>query len=346
MKKLLFIGPIAPPQWGPAVRNRIMVDTFREWKINIESINTLEWKSKPFSFLVKIVVKSLCRQQIIISVSKNGRFLLLPIVSFIGLFRNSKIVLIPAGGTFAIEINKLPYLLKQIYLAILRRCDVVFVQRKELESQFNTMNVSNISIMPNFKVAPQGLPPKISTKKLKLLFLSRIRPLKGIEVLFEALDLLFKDGADFTVDFFGIISPDYFDTFSSFLRQRSYARYCGVLEYSKVISEISSYDFMVFPTQCDTEGFPGVLADCALAGLPVVASDLSSTREIIVDGFNGLLAKVDDSFDFYEKIKKIYFDDALRSRLGTNNVSEGKKYEVNYVLNQFCSILRKKGWKF
>jgi glycosyltransferase involved in cell wall biosynthesis len=344
-KPILLIGPISPPQWGPAVRNRIMLDTFRDWNIDVLPINTLEWKRKPLGFLWSVIKNTWQSRLVILSVSRNGRFLLIPLLFCISLFHRIRIAFIPAGGTFAHDLDALNTLGRWLYICIMKRFDIICVQRAELANQLKLLGVANPVVLPNFKVAPQMLPTRPIRDISSIVFLSRIRELKGIEPLLDALDLLAKQGVVFTIEFFGIVTADYQEKFDFMLKDRSYARYGGVLEYDHVIETISTYDLMVFPSVCLTEGFPGVLADAALAGLPVVASNVPSNLEIIKDGNNGLLAKAGNATDLAEKIGLVLHDSKLRETLARNNRAKGLDYDVNVVLKSFIKELHNMGWQ-
>lgn len=341
---IVLIGPIAPPQWGPAVRNRIMLDTFRSWDMNVVPLNTLSWKKRPFGFLFDIIKNVWKTPWVIISVSRNGRFLLLPILVFIGMFRKVRVAFIPAGGLFAADIEALPRPVKWIYLWIVRRCELVCVQRQELAEQLQALGIQTPMVMPNFKVTPEKFPVKLPTDCLRLLYLSRIRAIKGIESLLDGLDILAEKGFEFKIDFYGIVQPDYKPEFHAMLKNRSFATYQGVLEYSKVISSISGYDIMIFPTLVETEGFPGVLVDAALAGVTVVASDVPSNREIIDDGVNGLLFRPGDPADIAEKLEMLINNKGARLRMAKNNRTRGQAYDVKVVLKDFINKLTKLGW--
>lgn len=340
---LSFIGPIAPPQWGPAVRNRIMLDTFVRWKINAVPLNTLLWKQRPFGFLLDVVRHVWKSRRVILSVSRNGRLVLLPLLAVLGVFRRIHVAFIPAGGTFAHELQSLPSVLRRLYVSILNRFDLVCVQRNELAEQLQVLGSSKTMVMSNFKVWPLVFPEKKPRDCLQLLYLSRIRPVKGIESLMGALDILDQRGMKFTIDFYGILKKDYEPDFIAMLESRSFAKYCGVLPYSDVIPAISNYDLMIFTTM-HTEGFPGVLADAAIAGLPVVATDVPSNREIIENGYNGLLASAGDSSDIAEKIELLIQNGPLRLKMGENNRLRAKEYDVEVVLKKFIARLDELGW--
>lgn len=343
---IILIGPIAPPPWGPAVRNRIMLDTLRSWGINIIPLNTLEWKKNPIRFFVSVTRNVIKSRQVILSVSQNGRLLLIPLLCILRWLVASRVVFIPAGGLLGQELRAFNPLIRATYLFMLKRFDLICAQRGELGQQLRDLGLKSVALLPNFKAAPELFDRNASRGTPRILYLSRIRALKGIETLFSALDRIHSKGIRVQADFYGIITPEYEQTFNEMLKSRCYANYCGVIPYDKVIPTIHGYDVMVFPSVCMTEGFPGVLADAALAKLPVVASDIPACLEIIEDGYNGLIFKRDNAQDLADKLEKIIVDGALRTNLSNNNAEAGKQYDVNVVLKSFVESLKELGWKF
>jgi glycosyltransferase involved in cell wall biosynthesis len=345
-KTIMIIGPIAPPPWGPAARNRIMLDILTEWGIKVNGVNTLDWKTHPFSLLAKMLIGALRGKRVILGVSGNGRKILLPLLGCLSVIWPIKIVFFPAGGgVIAKEIAAMPYLFRKIFIASCSRCFIIAVERNDIKLQLQTFGIQNITVLPNFKRRPSVLEGRRNySGPVQILFLSRIRPPKGIETLFNALDILASKEISFVLNIYGIVDEEYKPTLQRWLSSRPYASYGGVLEYDKVISYISSNDIMVFPTLRESEGFPGVLVDAALAGLAVVASDVSCNLELIIPGHNGLLAKKDDPSDLAEKIEELIRNPSLRQAMAENNRIVGQGYDADYVLRKFWDELIKRGW--
>lgn len=79
-------------------------------------------------------------------------------------------------------------------------------------------------------------------------------------------------------------------------------------------SWLSETDVMVMPSRF--EGFPNVLAEATVNGLPVVSTDCDfGPREIISEGENGLLVPVDDRKALAETIIRLLKDRDLRTRM-------------------------------
>jgi len=71
----------------------------------------------------------------------------------------------------------------------------------------------------------------------------------------------------------------------------------------------------------DQEGMPNVLMEAAAAGLPVVATQVGGTPEVVEDGITGFLVSPDDIHTLADRLRKLLTDAGLRHRMG----KEGKE---------------------
>jgi glycosyltransferase involved in cell wall biosynthesis len=65
------------------------------------------------------------------------------------------------------------------------------------------------------------------------------------------------------------------------------------------------------------EGMPGAVMEAMACGLPVVATDVSGTREVVADGESGLLVPPCDPPALARALARLLDDPELRARLGT-----------------------------
>lgn len=61
-----------------------------------------------------------------------------------------------------------------------------------------------------------------------------------------------------------------------------------------IISTLSKYVFMLFPTYYAGEGMPGAVLDGYIAGLPVIASNWHYNAEVVKDGETGFIFELKD----------------------------------------------------
>jgi glycosyltransferase involved in cell wall biosynthesis len=66
----------------------------------------------------------------------------------------------------------------------------------------------------------------------------------------------------------------------------------------------------------ESEGFPNAVLEAAAAGLPIVATDVGGTREILVDTTLGILVRRRDGSALADAVDALVADPELRARLG------------------------------
>jgi len=78
-------------------------------------------------------------------------------------------------------------------------------------------------------------------------------------------------------------------------------RFLGRLSREDVMAALHKATFVVFPTEC-YENFPLTVAEAFACGVPVIASRLGATAEIVVDGRTGLSFTPGDPDDLAAKV--------------------------------------------
>ena len=73
-------------------------------------------------------------------------------------------------------------------------------------------------------------------------------------------------------------------------------------------------DVAILPSH--REGFPKALLEAAACGLPLLGTDVPGVREIVINGYNGLLFARGDHRDIARKIEKMLIDQKLRRSAG------------------------------
>jgi len=215
-----------------------------------------------------------------------------------------------------------------------RQADHIFVHtpkmKQEIEAGFNVRG-SRISVIP-FGIndtTPQtsltsaqakakfGLAPEAKT----ILFFGNIAPYKGLEFLIEAFTRLSSSGEKIHLIIGGRkkCSPEYWQQIESLIaacpaKERIIQRFDFIPD--EIVEEyFKASDVLVLPY---TEIFQsGVLFLGYNFGLPVIASDVGSLREEIIEGETGHVCQPRDPADLAAKLGG-YFSGALFRNLSQN----------------------------
>ena len=184
------------------------------------------------------------------------------------------------------------------------------------------LSAGNAPLIPGSGVDDQKFRP-IATKsslgknnrKLVIGCASRLLRDKGIPELIEAVKILEKN---YHIEL--QVAGDIFHKNPSSCTPQE------IEEWSKISSvtflgKVS--DMVGFWQGCDVailpshrEGFPKALLEAAACGLPLLGTDVPGVREIVVNGYNGLLFARGDHRDIARKIEKMLIDQKLRQSAG------------------------------
>ena len=92
----------------------------------------------------------------------------------------------------------------------------------------------------------------------------------------------------------------------------------------------ASADCFVMPSY--REGFPNTVLEAGALGLPSVVTDINGSREIIIEGENGIIVPPQNSEELYAAMKRMLTDEAARKHMADNaRKSVADRFEQGYV---------------
>lgn len=154
---------------------------------------------------------------------------------------------------------------------------------------------------------------------------------KGIDDLVAAFRMLLDDGCDVRLLLAGDYEPaDPLDADTVRFISECPEIYMSGRWLDDVRPWYAAADALVFPSL--REGFPNVVIEAGAMGLPSVVTDINGSREIIVDGENGVIVPVKDRGALYKAMKRMPESPARAAAMGEcarRRVSE--RYEQGFV---------------
>lgn len=183
---------------------------------------------------------------------------------------------------------------------------LVLLQTNALCSAFDSHD--SVRWFPTTRPIPDRVAPP-ATKCRRFLFLSQLRPEKGIAEALAASDRL-PDGASLSV--FGPPMPD---TDHALFARHPRARYEGAVARESVVDVIAAHDALVFPTYHSGEGLPGVVIEALQCGRPVISSTWRALPEVVEHEASGLLVAPRSVDELSDAMNRLASDDALFARL-------------------------------
>ena len=162
-------------------------------------------------------------------------------------------------------------------------------------------------------------------------FVGRLVGDKGINELIEAFSLLNKEYPSTRLVLVGReekkLDPIKLET-SAEIEQNPAIDAVG--QQKDVRPFFASADALVFPSY--REGFPNVVIEAGAMGLPSIVTDINGSREIIIDGENGMIVPSKDAEALYQAMKHFVENPEDVKRMAENaRPLIASRYEQSYV---------------
>lgn len=229
-----------------------------------------------------------------------------------------------------------------LYRYAFRRVQRVFFQNEENKKFFEDHGLATGKgmLIPGSGVNLDRYPyrdyPKDGT--IKFAFISRIMKEKGIDQYLDAADEITKKYKDVEFHVCGFCEPEYDGRLQNEHRK-------GVVNYHGMIRDVAGFmgemHCIVHPTYYP-EGISNVLLEACATGRPIITTDRSGCREIVVDGVNGYMIPCKDSaalVDAIEAFLALSWD--AKQTMGINARKKvEKEYDRQIVVEKYINEIR------
>ena len=197
-------------------------------------------------------------------------------------------------------------LVLRLYRTGLRKAACVFFQNEHNLAVFRDKEIvkGNTVLLPGSGVnttehSLEDYPA--DSEYFRFLFVGRIMKDKGVGELFQALEMLVKEGKKVLLDVVGGFDENYSEQIKNYENQ-------GILKYYGQQEDVHSFyattHCLVLPSY--HEGMANVLLEAASTGRPVIASLIPGCQEAFDDGITGFGCKAKDVISLKETMLKMY----------------------------------------
>lgn len=207
------------------------------------------------------------------------------------------------------------------------------ITRKEMK----VLGYGNIRGVDMERFNPKRFSIEKDKKLFSFVFVGRIVGDKGINELVEAFTKL-HDRYDNTILTL-VGNYEKVDPICDLTQQRINAngaiKVVGAKYNDDLVIEYGKADCFVMPSY--REGFPNTVMEAGAMGLPSIVTDINGSREIIIDGENGLIIPSKDSKALYYAMERMLTDNTERGRMASKARSFiMSRFEKDFV--QQCQI--------
>lgn len=334
--KIIFVGSQYlghKPDDGETMKNQVLANAFETLGLNVYKIDVRNRWQRIFYLMKYLFCLIFMRNaKLIFSASSFVTYPLLRIAKKLG-WNGNNIYYWVIGGNYANYVEE-----GRISSASYLDLKKIIVEGEAMMTKLCNMGYSNVMVLPNIKDI-NYIPVKSSKKsdEKRFVFLSRVMPQKGVDYIIEASQKLNARGCTkFCVDIYGRVDPAYEQDFENKLKSIENVRYKGFLnlETSTGYDTLASYDVMLFPTYWEGEGFPGIIIDAFIAGLPIIATDWNLNKSLIKNELNGLVIPVHDVEALASSMRDVINEHIDIEMLATNSRKSASLYDAKNVISR------------
>lgn len=183
-----------------------------------------------------------------------------------------------------------------------------------------------------------------------ILFVGRIEPLKGLDVLFQAIALLRKrkdmEGVSFCLTVIGgepDVSPEMMSAEMARLQAlrdesglQDLVTFLGKRDQDTLPYYYSAAEIVVVPSFYESFGM--VALEAMACGTPVVASQVGGLAFLVQDGMTGYSVPVDDPQSLADRLVTLLKDERLRQQMGQHAVEIAQKYAWQIIAQRLLAV--------
>jgi glycosyltransferase involved in cell wall biosynthesis len=229
----------------------------------------------------------------------------------------------------------LPFYRKFVLKSVLQRAARIIVltpgYKTIMHEQFD-IPLESISVIPNatiFKIREE--PRRLTSQPLKLLAVGRVSAQKNYLFMIKALaDYKKNYPADFVLKIIG--------GGQGWEKLAQAIDCCGLGGNIKLMGEITGSELEKFYEEADlfihtsvTEGFASVFIEAMAKGLPIVATNIPGTADVVKDGRNGMLINF-TADEFGRALNRLAQDTVFYQTISKNNLEDVKQYDWNVIV--------------
>ena len=352
-RPLLLIGPLPPPSGGATISFQLFYDFVKHYTqipilqcslpVQAKERSRTLGRTNRYRTLMRLLRSLLLipRCSSVVAFGSKGfcfTFALLIIIGSKCCNKNCYIRFF--GGRPAQFVSPLPMLLRSLLFRMLGLADGLVIETQLGASEFPHFLQERISVVPGYRPSMVTSPPvRMPDKDLvRFVFSGQMGPEKGVDLLTEAFSAVRRHLSGvrrIELHLYGVGSENFCKQFQGM--QDVY--YHGSVDNVRLRKSLQDYDVFVFPSVYANEGHPGSIIEAMLAGLPIIASELSVIKEALSNNVNSILVHPGDADDLAAAMEELALDPKLRHRLGNGSYKSSVHFDAAHVLPKLAKEL-------
>lgn len=201
---------------------------------------------------------------------------------------------------------------------------------KEIEVIYNGIDTNEFYPHPELK----------DPNEIRIICGTRVTPRKGIRFLIQAIDVLIKRYPQIRLIIVGEGNEKTsLQNMVQGLGLESIVTFLGAVPPESRIEYYAKGDIYVSPSF--NEGMANFMLECLALGMPLIATDVGGTREIITEGENGFIIKTGDYNDIVEKLEFLIKNPEARKKMKQASRARAERMSWESVSNDYVELYKK-----
>ncbi len=252
-------------------------------------------------------------------------------------------------------------LLKHAELNSAKRMDEVFVLNKEDLNSISRNGLKNVTLIPGKGIGcnidefdPKKIDPKLKIELQKelglmpsdivFIFIGRQTHFKGFHLVIKAFMRIYHSKSKFKL----LLLGDKDRIHSSGLNSTEESLIDIIPSIIKISWKANVADYLaladinVFPSI--REGLPVNLMESLAMGVPIITNDSRGCRDVVKNGFNGIVLKENVVANIAEAMKQLAENSVLRNKLSQNAFNQREQFDrknyINYQIDYYKMLLK------
>ena len=226
--------------------------------------------------------------------------------------------------------------------AVYKMMDKIVFVSEEAKRKFHELydvdkarSVVQYNLIDSKNIRSLALSKTVEKRKLTVCMVGRLNPQKRYDRALRAVKRLKDDGLDFELWILGEggIENELRATIKS-LGIEDFVCMKGFVKPSYAYMQMAD----IYWNTSDAEGYPLVVCEAMCIGLPIVATDICGTNEILAGGRYGLLTAEDDD-SIYSGMKSMLQSATMRQEYARKALEGAEGFDPKSVMNDIYTIL-------
>jgi len=215
---------------------------------------------------------------------------------------------------------------------------------EEIESYLTKIDRTKVIIARENVDIKKFCPENKLLQENVILTVSRIEPVKAIEVLINSMSLIAKEIPDVKLKIVGLISNQkYFNNLKNLISKLNCEKlieFVGPIPHDQLPKWYNNSKIFVLTSK--TEAASNVTMEAMSCGKPVIVTRVGGMPNLIKDKINGFLVEPNNPQSVAKQAIELLKDDSLRARIGkeARNTIATRCMETNYI-DELINLFKK-----